>query len=153
MTGRRRAATFLALWAAGCGTSGRPPLDRVPAGTWGGDDAGLIVSTEGAHAHVACTAGDIAGEIPLDGAGAFDVTGVYDVDAFPVSRGLLHPARFTGRTDGRTLTFTVRLTDTGQTLTSGELVLGREPHMRNCPICRPPSGATRPAAGASSRVR
>ena len=136
MTRARRATTVLVLWAAACGTSGRPALDRVPAGTWGGDDAGLIVSADAAHAHVGCTAGDISGEIALDGEGRFEVPGTYDVDAFPVARGLLHPARFTGRTDGRTLAFTVRLTDTGQSFTSGELVLGREPRMRNCPICR-----------------
>jgi hypothetical protein len=126
----------LALWLAACGTSGGPPLDRVPAGTWGGDEAGLIVSAGTAHAHVGCTAGDFPGELALDGEGRFDVTGTYDVDAFPVSRGILHPARLFGGTDGRSLTFTVRLTDTGQTLTSGTLVLGREPRMRNCPICR-----------------
>ena len=127
---------MLALWVAACGTSGGPPLDRVPAGTWGGDDAGLIVRAEGAHAHVGCTNGDVTGEIPLDSEGRFDVPGIYNVDAFPVDRGIRHPARLAGRTDGRTLTFTVRLTDTGQTLTSGELVLGREPRMQNCPICR-----------------
>jgi hypothetical protein len=49
--------------------------------------------------------------------------------------------------------FMVRLTDTGQTLTSGELVLGREPRMRNCPICREPSGATRRGEAASSPDR
>jgi hypothetical protein len=136
MTRGPRAAVVLALWVAACGTSGGPPLDRVPAGTWGGDDAGLIVSAEGAHAHVGCTSGDITGEIALDADGRFDVPGIYNVDAFPVDRGIRHPARLTGRTDGRTLTFTVRLTDTGQTLTSGELALGREPRMQNCPICR-----------------
>jgi hypothetical protein len=153
VTVRRRAVAVGLVWAAACGISGRPPLDRVPAGTWGGDDSGLIVRAEGAHAHVGCTAGDIAGEIPLDGEGRFDVAGTYDVDAFPVGRGILHPARFTGRTDGRTLTFTVRLTDTGQTLTSGALVLGREPRMRNCPICRRPFPATPPAAGLSWPAR
>jgi hypothetical protein len=129
-------AAALAAWLAACGTAGRPPLDRVPAGTWGGEDAGLIVSAEAAHAHVGCTNGDVAGEIALDASGEFDVPATYDVDAFPVDRGIRHPARLRGRTDGRTLTFTVRLTDTGQTLTSGELVLGREPRMLSCPICR-----------------
>ena len=94
------------------------------------------MSADGAHAHVGCTLGDVAGPIPLDGEGRFDVAGTYDVDAFPIDRGILHPARFTGRTDGRTLSFGVRLTDTGQTFDSGELVLGREPRMRVCPICR-----------------
>ena len=131
-----RAAALLALWVASCGTSARPPLDRVPVGTWGGEEAGLIVTLDTAHAHVGCTNGDVTGEIPLDAEGRFDVAAIYNVDAFPVDRGIRHPARLTGRTDGRTLTFTVRLTDTGQMLTSGELVLGREPRMRNCPICR-----------------
>jgi hypothetical protein len=120
---------------AGCGASARPPLDRVPAGTWGGEDAGLIVTADGAHAHVGCTLGDVAGEIPVDDQGRFDVAGTYNVDAFPVDRGIRHPARFTGETDGRTLRFMVRLTDTMQTFASGELVLGREPRMQNCPIC------------------
>jgi hypothetical protein len=134
----RRAARWLAALAvlAACGASGRSPLDRVPAGTWGGEDAGLIVTADGAHAHVGCTLGDVAGEIPLDDRGRFDVAGTYDIDAFPIDRGIRHPARFTGETDGRTLTFVARLTDTGQTFASGELVLGREPRMRNCPICR-----------------
>lgn len=137
MSGPPRAGLLLlALLALGCGASARPPLDRVPAGTWGGEDAGLIVSAEGAHAHVGCTLGDISGEIPVDDRGRFDVPGTYNVDAFPVDRGILHPARFTGQTDGRRLTFTVRLADTGQAFASGELVLGREPRMRNCPICR-----------------
>jgi hypothetical protein len=105
-------------------------------GTWGGEDAGLIVTADGAHAHVGCTLGDVAGEIPVDDRGRFDVAGTYDIDAFPIDRGILHPARFTGETDGRTLSFEVRLMDTGQTFTSGPLVLGREPRMRQCPICR-----------------
>ena len=133
---RPRAAWLAALVAASlaCGGSPPPPLDQVPAGTWGGDDAGLIVREDGAHAHVGCTLGDVAGAIALVD-GRFDVEGTYDVDAFPIDRGIRHPARFSGRTDGRTLTFTVRLTDTGQTFTSGVLVFGREPRMQNCPIC------------------
>jgi hypothetical protein len=87
-------------------------------GTWGGDDAGLIVSATEVHAHIGCTNGN--------------------VDAHPVDRGILHPARFFGRTDGRTLTLVVRLTDTGQTLGPVELRFGREPSMRICPICRVP---------------
>jgi hypothetical protein len=141
--------------AAGCGASTRPPLDRVPSGTWGGEDAGLLVNAEGAHAHVGCTLGDVSGAIPLDDQGRFEVTGTYNVDAFPIDRGIRHPARFTGQTDGRTLRFMVRLTDTGQEFESGQLVLGREPRMQNCPICRRPVAATAipPAAGRSARDR
>jgi hypothetical protein len=149
----RASAVAVVVAALGCGGSGRPVLDRVPSGTWGGEDAGLVVGADGAHAHVGCTAGDIEGEIALDGEGRFDVPGTYDVDAFPVSRGIVHPARFTGRTDGRRLSFTVRLTDNGQTLSSGDLVLGREPRMRSCPICARPGRTIRREATASSRAR
>ena len=98
----RAAAGALAagLLLAACGHSQPPLPDTVPAGTWGGEDAGMIVSAEGAHVHVGCTLG-----------------------------------------------FTALLTDTGQSFESGLLVLGREPSMRNCPICR------RPPAWLAGRAR
>jgi hypothetical protein len=122
--------------ALACGRSSPPAIEHVPLGTWGGDDAGLIVAEESAHAHVGCTLGDVAGPLTLDDKGRFDIDGTYNVDAFPIDLGIRHPARFSGETDGRRLTFSVRLTDTGQTFSSGTLVLGRAPQMRNCPICR-----------------
>jgi hypothetical protein len=123
------------LLVGACGTS-RLELETVPEGTWGGDDAGLIVGTDRAHAHIGCTLGDLPGPIAVDGDGRFEVEGQWNVDAYPVDRGILHPARVSGRTDGRTLTFSVRLTDTGQILGPSVVTLGREPRMVNCPICR-----------------
>jgi hypothetical protein len=129
--------TVVVVLCVSCRPAASPALDRVPVGTWGGEDAGLIVGEDAAHAHVRCTLGDIEGLILLDEEGRFDVAGTYNVNAFPIDRGILHPARFTGSTDGRTLTFTARLTDTGQAYASGRLVLGREPRMQTaCPICR-----------------
>jgi hypothetical protein len=122
----------------GCGASGPSALTQVPRGTWGGDDSGLIVSATEIHAHIGCTKGDLPGSIPLDGHGRFDVEGLYNVDAYPVDRGILHPARFFGSTDGHALTLSVRLTDTGQTLGPVSLTFGREPGMSVCPICRVP---------------
>jgi hypothetical protein len=126
---------ILAVVLAACGDHGSLP-DRLPEGTWGGDQAAMIVSATGAHVHVGCTVGDIAQPIALDAEGRFDVTGQHNVDAFPINRGILHPARYSGSTDGRNLVLTVRLTDTGQTLGPVGLVLGLEPRMANCPICR-----------------
>jgi hypothetical protein len=130
----------LALLIAGAAACGRHAerLALVPLGTWGGEDAALIVSQDGAHAHIGCTKGDVKGTIPLDADGRFAVDGSYNVDAFPVDRGILHPARFTGATDGRSLTFMVRLTDTDQTIGPATVTWGVEPHMRTCPICRRP---------------
>jgi hypothetical protein len=123
------------LLAVACGAS-PVGFDTVPVGTWGGESAGLLVRPDGAHAHIGCTLGDVMGAIPLDDEGRFDVAAEWNVDAFPIDRGILHPARLSGRSDGRTLTLSVRLTDTGQVLGPARLVFGREPQMQNCPICR-----------------
>jgi hypothetical protein len=123
------------LLAVACGVS-PVGFDTVPVGTWGGESAGLLVRADGAHAHIGCTLGDVTGPIPLDGEGRFDVAGEWNVDAFPIDRGILHPARLSGRSDGRTLTLSVRLMDTGQVLGPALLVFGREPQMQSCPICR-----------------
>lgn len=126
---------LLLVGVAACDHGG-DRLVRVPLGTWGGEDAALIVSEQSAHVHIACTKGDISGAMLLDADGRFAEDGTYNVDAYPVDRGILHPARFTGTTDGRVLSFVVRLTDTGQTLGPAVVAFGVEPKMRNCPICR-----------------
>ena len=132
---RRPAFVLVLLLAVGACDSSAPP-DRVPSGTWGGVGAGLLVSDQEAHVHINCTKGDITGPIPLDGEGRFDVAGTHNVDAFPVDRGIIHPARFTGQMFERSLTLAVRLTDTGQTLGPIVVVLGRDPQLGPCPICR-----------------
>jgi hypothetical protein len=133
----RRIAVVALLIAAGCGASRLEP-GTIAVGTWGGDDAGLLVRADGAHAHIGCTYGDVVGPIPFDAAGRFDVAAEWDVDAFPIDRGILHPARVSGTTTGRDLTFSVVLTDAGKTLGPTAVTLGREPRMVNCPICRIP---------------
>ena len=106
----------LLLLLTACGVTGPGRLKQVPVGTWGGEEnAGLLVTETTAHAHIGCTLGDVQGPIPLDETGHFDVAATYNIDAFPVDRGIRHPARFSGNTDGSTLTLLVRLTDTGQT--------------------------------------
>jgi len=132
---RRLLLCLVVLGAVACEASRVVP-DTVPNGTWGGDDGGLIVTAEGAHAHIGCTVGDVTGPIALDAEGRFDLEVQWNVDAFPVDRGIRHPARLSGRTDGHTLTLAVRLSDTGQTFGPVVLTLGQEPRMQNCPICR-----------------
>ena len=131
-----RLALCLAILGAAACEASRVIPDAVPKGTWGGDDGGLIVTAEGAHAHLGCTLGDVTGPIALDADGRFDVEGQWNVDAFPIDRGIRHPARLSGQTDGYTLTFAVRLSDTGQALGPALVTLGKEPRMQNCPICR-----------------
>jgi hypothetical protein len=124
-------------FVAACGASRLEP-GNVAVGTWGGEESGLIVRAAGAHAHIGCTYGDVAGPIPFDADGRFDVAAVWNVSAFPIDRGVFPDARMSGRLTGRSLTFSARLTDTGQSLGPVAVTLGREPRMANCPICRTP---------------
>ena len=107
-------------------------------GRWGGDNAGLIVENTVAHVHIGCTLGDATGPIRPDAGGRFEAVGTYNVDAYPVDRGITHPARFTGRITGQTMTLTVTLTDNNQVLGPVALIYGKEPTMGPCPICRVP---------------
>ena len=111
-------------------------------GTWGGDNAGLIVTDTDVHVHIGCTLGDALGPIHPDANGRFEATGTYNVDAYPLDRGIIHPASFTGQIVGQTMTLTVSLTDTARVLGPVTLIYGKEPKMGPCPICRVPK-ATR----------
>ena len=128
---------FAILALAACSAVTSTPITEV-AGTWGGDNAGLIVDKDNAHVHIGCTVGDAVGPIRPDQDGRFVATGTYNVDAYPVDRGIIHPASFTGRIVGETMTLTVTLTDTGQVLGPVALIYGKEPTMGPCPICRVP---------------
>ena len=106
-----------------CPTPTSTPITEV-AGTWGGDNAGLIVSDTDVHVHIGCTLGDAVGPINPDANGRFEATGTYNVDAYPVDRGITHPATFSGQIIDQTMTLTVSLTDTGR-------VWVRSPGLRN----------------------
>jgi hypothetical protein len=134
------AITLAALVA--CTTGPEPPTDVV-AGTWGGENAGLIATDSTVHVHIGCTLGDVSGRLRLDAEGYFEGMGLYNVDAYPIDRGILHPARYTGRVIGRTMLLTVTLTDTTRVLGPVLLTYGQEPRMQVCPICRVPASARR----------
>ena len=129
----KQALPVFVLLLAACAGGDRVPL---PDGTWGGEDAGVIVEGQAAHVHIGCTKGDTAAPIALDPDGEFAVRGLYNVNAYPVDQGILHAARFTGRVSGNEMTLEVQLLDTGQRLGPVTLQMGRNPDMRRCPICR-----------------
>ncbi len=123
----------------GCASTTGTPITEV-TGTWGGDNAGLIVTDTSAHVHIGCTLGDTKGRIIVDAEGRFVIGGTFNVDAYPVDRGIVHPAQFNGQITGNTMRLTVVLTDTERQLGPVVLVFGKEPKMGPCPICRSPSG-------------
>jgi hypothetical protein len=128
-------AVFLSFALLACSPVTSTPVTEV-AGTWGGDNAGLVVDESNVHVHIGCTVGDAVGPIRPDLNGRFVATGTYNVDAYPVNRGIIHPASFSGRIVGETMTLSVTLTDNGRMLGPVTLVYGKEPTMGPCPICR-----------------
>jgi hypothetical protein len=127
------AAATLALGP--CDPTGvKPPKDL--AGTWGGENAALIADDTSAHIHIGCTYGNVHQQIIPDSDGRFDVPGEQNITAHPVDRGILHPARFSGRVSRGIMMLTVTLTDTTVTLGPVKLAFGQEPRMGPCPICR-----------------
>ena len=120
--------------------AGTGPAGRVIAGTWGGDNAGLMADDTSTHVHLGCTFGDVYQGIVLDAAGRFDVPGQYVLRAYPVYVGPSLPARFHGSVAGRVMTLSVTVSDTTADTTAHlgpvQLILGQEPQMKACPICR-----------------
>ena len=144
-----RTAALLLLPLHGCGTAsvGDPPLDGLLAiGTWGGSEAGVLVTDTLAHVHLGCTYGDLRGRVTLDADGRFTRGGTYLLRAYPVAIGPTMPAVFSGRVLGQTLTISVAVRDTiaktDVSLGPVTVRLGTEPTMANCPICRVPGDRT-----------
>ena len=146
----RRSIPRLALYAGcaailGCAAAGSAPaaLDgKLQLGTWGGDNAGMIVGDTAMHLHVGCTFGDVLGRIALAADGTFDVPGSYMLRAYPITIGPSVPARFQGRVEGAVAVVTVTVNDTVQhaTVIKGPVTVkfGDQPRMGPCPICRRP---------------
>jgi hypothetical protein len=129
---------ILAASIACAGAISTPAGNLAIQGTWGGDNAGLIVNLNDVHVHIGCTLGDAVGPVTTDPNGHFEASGTYNVDAYPVNRGIEHPAKFSGDVVGNTMTLTVSLTDTAAVLGPVKLTYGKEPQMGPCPICRVP---------------
>src|SRR4029078_10306724 len=90
----RCAIAIVAVAACGTGSSVLPPQGAALAvGTWGGENAGLIVDDTIAHVHVGCTYGNFPGPVALDETGRFNVSGSYVLRAYPVAVGPALPAQ------------------------------------------------------------
>lgn len=115
---------------------------QLNLGTWGGDNAGAIVTDTIAHIHIGCTFGDIKGRIPLGTDGRFTIDGKYVLRAYPVYVGPELPAQFSGVVSGNTLTLAVAVNDTVQkklvSLGPVTVTFGTDPRMGPCPICTVP---------------
>ena len=140
------AAGMIATVAACGGRSVTASTHVLSLGTWGGENAGAIVNDTIVHVHIGCTLGNFPPPVMIDGDGRFSVEGSYTLRAFPVAVGPPVPAVFTGVVNGSQLTLSVAVNDTVEKklvpLGPVTVVLGREPRMQVCPICRKPGEMT-----------
>ena len=133
-----------AVLSASCANSGSPTSagTRLAFGTWGGDNFAVIATDSVTHVHVGCTFGDFPGDVALDANGRFAISGSYMLHAYPVAFGPSMPAQLSGQVAGSTLTFAVAVNDTVAkqvvSLGPGTVVLGKQPSMGPCPVCRIP---------------
>lgn len=111
-------------------------IDSVTTGRWGGEHISMQVTDAGAEIGYDCAHGTIDGRMKLDSQGNFDLTGTHTPErGGPLRRdekGASRPARYTGNTDGKTMTLTVTLTDTGETVGTFRLAYNAEPVLRKC---------------------
>jgi len=135
------AAIAVAACSGSVTTTGSP-AQELASGTWGGDNAGVIVSDSIVHAHIGCTLGNFSPPAALTDDGRFSVEGSYTLRAFPIAVGPPLPATFAGVVNGTRLTLSVTVNDTVEkkvvSLGPVTVTLGREPRMQTCPICRKP---------------
>lgn len=105
-------------------------------GTWGGEHISMEIAAGGVTIEYDCAHGTIDGFFAIDGAGRFDLTGVHVLEhGGPVQDGVppdAHPARYVGRTDGRTMSLTVTMTDSGQPVGTFALVRGVPGQVSKC---------------------
>lgn len=135
------------LLVAACALFEAQDEARLRIGTWGGKDAGMIVTDSGAHVHVGCTLGDVPVPIMLDAQGRFDVEGSYNLTVHPIASGIFLPARLTGEVNLLALALTITVDDTvnHRTVVLGPIRLrwGVRPEMGPCPICASPADRMR----------
>jgi hypothetical protein len=110
--------------------------EQVATGVWGGEHISMRVTESGAEIEYDCAHGTIAYPLVLDGEGRFDVEGTHVRErGGPVRRGDKpdsHPARYTGSVNGQTMTLTVMLTETQETVDTFKLTEGNVGRVRKC---------------------
>jgi hypothetical protein len=109
---------------------------KVQTGVWGGDHIIIDVTDGGAKIMYDCAEGVIEQPIETDDNGRFDVRGAHIRNhGGPVrsdEKPDRHRARYAGRVNGKTMTLTVTLADTNETIGTFSLTYGERPELKRC---------------------
>ena len=105
--------------------SGKP----IEVGAWGGDHVNLLLTATGGTLEYDCAHGTIDQPFLTDSSGRFDLAGTHTREhGGPIRIGEKEdkrPARYTGTTDGRTMTLTVALAGSNEPLGTFTLTRGQ----------------------------
>ncbi|MDB4906691.1 MAG: hypothetical protein JWO05_1475 [Gemmatimonadetes bacterium] len=128
------AGGLVLIGASGTCPSGGP--SQLPADQYGGDHMGLVVADSATTIEYDCATGRMPGVVVLDGAGRFDVAGVFvRGHGGPIRVGEpedAHAARYSGRLNGKVLDVTVTVTDQSIPAQSYSLRRGQNPRVFKC---------------------
>lgn len=108
---------------------------NVPTGMWGGDHINVEVTGNGASIEYDCAHGTIDQSISLDSHGRFNATGTHTREhPGPVREGESDgvPASYSGHMDGATMTLTVKLAATNETIGTFTLTHGKRSRIVKC---------------------
>jgi hypothetical protein len=124
-----------ALSLSACGSSPTAPT-RISPGTWGGDHIRLLVSDTSATIEFDCAHGSLNLPLVVDRSGYFDLAGIFVQEhggPIRIDEDLLQePARYTGTTDGRTMTMSVMRTTALQLVGTFSLAIGSPGRVVKC---------------------
>ncbi len=115
--------------------------ENVTPGMWGGEGIMMLVTENGASIEYACASGRIEHALTTEEGGRFMAKGIYKQDRGgperedkeeekKAERGV--PALYSGRTDGKTMTLTVRLAETNERIGTFTLAHGKKVRLTRC---------------------
>ncbi len=130
---------LLALAAPAPAKEPTPPASRraVMAGEWGGAQAQMEITPDGARIELPCARAVITGPLEVDKSGRVDTSGSLIREGSgagaETDAGAGEPARFRGKLSGKTLTLTVTAEGSAQDLGTFKLTHGRSARLPKCP--------------------
>lgn len=111
-------------------------METVSVGRWGGRHVGMEVTGEGAQLDFDCAHATISQPLNIDANGNYDVTGLYTPEhGGPVRLGedtSGQPAHFKGRLTGKSLTLTITLDGSSESIGPFTLEQGKYARIMKC---------------------
>lgn len=132
---------LLSLWHSGsCRSVKMATMSQekhlVATGKWGGQNAQLDVTEEGAQIRFSCARGNIEQPLTLDAEGRFSAKGTFVAGAMGPSREddppKSRPAIYGGVVHDKVMTLTVMVADSKEEGGTFELTQGEPGHIRRC---------------------